>query len=125
MFLRIPWERDGLTQRELSIQAGLMEPTTHSAAQRMEKLGYIVRRHKPVNRKRLHIYLTRKGNDLRKMHITLAQDVNTAAVDGVASKEIEITRRTLLEMTQNLADDEGHLIEDGPRITATRELAIK
>lgn len=126
VFLRILWERDGLTQRELSIQAGLMEPATHSAIQKMEKLGYIVRRHKPVNRKRLHIYLTRKGNALRKMLIPLAQDVNTAAVDGVTPKEIEITRRTLLAMIQNLADDEGHLIEDGLRITATRhQIAIR
>ena len=30
-FLRILWERDGLTQRELSAEAGVMEPTTYSA----------------------------------------------------------------------------------------------
>ena len=30
-FLRILWEKDGLTQRELSEQAGVMEPTTFSA----------------------------------------------------------------------------------------------
>ena len=32
-FLRILWESDGLTQRELSEQAGVMEPTTFSARQ--------------------------------------------------------------------------------------------
>ena len=30
-FLRILWERDGLTQRELSDEAGVMEPTTFAA----------------------------------------------------------------------------------------------
>lgn len=30
-FLRILWESDGLTQRELSEQAGVQEPTTFSA----------------------------------------------------------------------------------------------
>src|SRR5688572_31170951 len=30
-FLRILWEKDGLTQRELSDQAGVMEPTTFAA----------------------------------------------------------------------------------------------
>jgi DNA-binding MarR family transcriptional regulator len=43
-FLRILWEQDGLTQRELSAQAGVMEPTTFSALKAMEKLGYITRR---------------------------------------------------------------------------------
>ena len=125
VFLRILWERDGLTQRELSIQAGLMEPTTHSAVQKMEKLGYIVRRHKSGNRRRLHIYLTRKGSALRKKLIPLARDVNSAAVEGVTQQEIETTRRTLLAMIQNLAEDESHLIDEGLRIAATRDLAVK
>ena len=43
-FLRILWEGDGLTQRELSEQAGVMEPTTFSALKTMERLGYVARR---------------------------------------------------------------------------------
>src|SRR5213080_4346415 len=43
-FLRILWEHDGLTQRELSGEAGVMEPTTFSALKAMEKLGYIRRK---------------------------------------------------------------------------------
>src|SRR5581483_5719380 len=41
-FLRILWETDGLTQRELSDHAGVMEPTTFAAIKAMERLGYIV-----------------------------------------------------------------------------------
>ena len=43
-FLRILWEGDGLTQRELSEEAGVMEPTTFAALKAMERLGYIARR---------------------------------------------------------------------------------
>src|SRR5258707_10625731 len=39
-FLRILWETEGLTQRQLSDEAGVMEPTTFSALNAMEKLGY-------------------------------------------------------------------------------------
>src|SRR5215510_14122226 len=60
-FLRILWEKDGLTQRELSDQAGVMEPTTFSAVNAMEKLGYVVRRQVPENRKKVFVYLTPKG----------------------------------------------------------------
>ena len=46
-FLRILWESEGLTQRQLSDQAGVMEPTTFSALGAMEKRGYVVRRPSP------------------------------------------------------------------------------
>ena len=52
-FLRILWEKEGLTQRELSEEAGVMEPTTFSALNAMEKLGYITRRHMPDNRRKV------------------------------------------------------------------------
>ena len=38
-FLRILWERDGITKRELSVEAGVMEPTTVIALRAMESLG--------------------------------------------------------------------------------------
>src|SRR5205823_10860368 len=64
-FLRILWERDGLTQRELSVEAGLMEPTTYSALTAMENLGYITRRRMRDNRKNVYVFLTPEGKALR------------------------------------------------------------
>ena len=43
-FLRILWEQDGLSQRQLSEAAGVMEPTTHAALHAMEQRGYVERR---------------------------------------------------------------------------------
>lgn len=40
-FLRILWTADGLTQKELSDLAGVMEPTTFSAIKAMEDLSLI------------------------------------------------------------------------------------
>src|SRR6266550_4047861 len=54
-FLRILWEHDGLTQRALSVEAGVMEPTTFSALKAMEKLGYIARRQTAGNRKNVYV----------------------------------------------------------------------
>src|SRR5215475_5114408 len=48
-FLRILWETDGPTQRELSLQAGVMEPTTFAALNAMEKLGYVTRKQMPAS----------------------------------------------------------------------------
>src|SRR5437660_8663612 len=74
-FLRILWERDGLTQRELSDQAGVMEPTTGAAIRAMEKLGYIVRKQTAANRKNRYVYLTRKGRPLAAKLVPLAEGV--------------------------------------------------
>src|SRR5215510_5632583 len=105
-FLRILWERDGLTQRELSEQAGVMEPTTFSALNAMEKLGYVTRRQLPENRKKVFVFLTPKGRLLKSKLVPLAEEVNEIAVRGAAPADIAATRRTLLVMIENLARDE-------------------
>lgn len=122
IFLRVLWERDGITQSDLSEQAGLMEPTTHAALRRMEQLGYVSRRHMEGNRKKLFIFLTAEGKALRDLLVPLAEDVNRVAVGDVSPQLIEATRRTLLAMIQNLADDEASALDDGRRMPATRDL---
>jgi DNA-binding MarR family transcriptional regulator len=104
-FLRILWERDGMTQRELSNEAGVMEPTTAIALQAMEKLGYIERRRLAGNRKNLYIYLTPAGKRLKRVLVPLAEAVNGVALRGVSQADIAITRRALLVMIDNLTTD--------------------
>src|SRR6202142_4601747 len=57
-FLRILWESDGITQRELSELAGVMEPTTFTAATAMDNLGYGKRNKMPNNKKMVYVSLT-------------------------------------------------------------------
>jgi MarR family transcriptional regulator, organic hydroperoxide resistance regulator len=121
-FLRILWETDGLTQRELSEQAGVMEPTTFSALKALERLGYIARRQRPDSRKKVYVFLTAKGRALKSKILPLAMEVNEIAVRGAASADIAATRRTLLIMIENLARDEIHS-EEQRRMPSTRELA--
>lgn len=106
-FLRILWESDGLTQRELSRQAGVMEPTTSTALNAMERLGYVVRRQRPDNRKKVHVFLTPKGRALKARLVPLAEAVNDVAVRGLAPADVAATRRSLLRMLENLAADEA------------------
>jgi DNA-binding MarR family transcriptional regulator len=120
-FLRILWEKDGITQRELSEQAGVMEPTTFSALKTMEKLGYVVRRQMPDNKKKNFIFLTLRGRLLKNKLVPLAMDVNRVAVRNVSRVDVATVRQTLLTIIENLAEDKA-----GPsrqrRIPSTREL---
>src|SRR6266702_8745018 len=106
-FLRILWEGDGITQRELSEQAGVMEPTTFSALKAMEKLGYIARKRYPGDKKKVFIFLTPKGRALKAKLVPLAVEINEIAVRGVSAANVAIARQMLLRMIQNLADDEA------------------
>jgi DNA-binding MarR family transcriptional regulator len=104
-FLRVLWERDGLTQRQLSEEAGVMEPTTFAAVTAMERLGYVRREQRAGNRKNVHVVLTARGRALKRSLVPLAEDVNRLGVAGVDAEDIAATRRVLLAVIANLARD--------------------
>jgi MarR family transcriptional regulator, organic hydroperoxide resistance regulator len=110
-FLRILWESDGLTQSELSREAGVMEPTTFTALKAMEARSYVVRRQLAGNRRKVHIFLTAKGRALKRTLVPLAEDVNRVAVRGVTAADVAATRRTLVAVLVNLARDELQSLE--------------
>ena len=122
-FLRVLWESEGLTQRQLSDQAGVMEPTTFSALNAMEKLGYVTRRPNPKSRKEVLVFLTAKGRTLKGKLVPLAEDVNNVALRGVPAADIAATRRVLLALIANLAADEAASLTPRRRIPSTRELS--
>jgi DNA-binding MarR family transcriptional regulator len=109
-FLRILWETDGLTQRELSLQAGVMEPTTFAAIKAMEKLGYVARKQMPSSRKNVYVFLTPAGRALKEKLVPLAEEVNRIAVRGVGAAE-------------NLALDEADAHKREQRVPSTRQMA--
>jgi DNA-binding MarR family transcriptional regulator len=113
-FLRILWQRDGLTQRELSVAAGVMEPTTVAALRAMESKGLVTRAHRADNRKNMYVLLTREGKRLKKVLVPLAEEVNTVALRGLSEAQVATTRRSLLAMIENLGRDEGAPSEAGP-----------
>jgi DNA-binding MarR family transcriptional regulator len=122
-FLRILWEHDGLTQRELSIEAGVVEPTTFAALKALEQRGYITRQRKPGDHKQIFIYLTPQGRALRAKLVPLAEEVNEIAVRGVPPEHVVITRATLLQIIRNLAADEAEALASHRRVPSTRAVS--
>ena len=105
-FLRILWESDGLTQKDLSARAGVMEPTTFTAMKAMEALGYVTRKQLPTNKKNMYVYLTNEGRALKEKLVPLAEDANHVSVEGVSPQEVKTARKVLLAMIENLERDE-------------------
>ena len=117
-FLRILWDADGLTQKELSERAGVMEPTTFAAMQAMEALGYITRQQLPTNKKNVYVYLTPVGRALKKKLVPLAEAANEVSTQNIAPSEVATVRRVLLAMIENLAHDE---LSAAPERPTTRQ----
>ena len=102
-FLRILWQRDNLTQRELSAEAGVTEPSTFAAIRAMEKQGYVTRRQVAANRKNVYVHLTARGRALERKLVPLAEEVNRRAVRGVTSTDVQLAKRVLLSIIDNLS----------------------
>jgi len=112
-FLRILWQTDGLTQRQLSEQAGVTEPSTVTALQSMEKLGYLTRQKMPGNKKQIRVFLAPKGMALRSLIVPCAEEVNRIVIAGISAEDLAATRRTLLAVIENLNGDSDDSSELG------------
>ena len=117
-FLRVLWEGDGLTQRELSDEAGVTEPTTFAALKAMERLGYI--RRGGNGAKKVRVLLTPKGRALKRVLVPHAEEVNAVAARGVRKADIAAARAVLLAIIENLAREEA---AQDKRMPSTRALA--
>jgi DNA-binding MarR family transcriptional regulator len=125
IFLRVLWEGDGLTQRALSEQAGLMESTTFSALKAMTSLGYVTRRARggaEDSGKKGLIFLTPEGSALKEKLVPLAEEVNDLAIAGADPADVAAARRVMLTMIGNLVADEADSAS-GRRMPSTREIA--
>ena len=105
-FLRILWEADGLTQKELSQRAGVMEPTTFAAMKAMESVGYIIRTQIPTNKKNVYVHLTKAGRGLKNKLVPLAEDTNQVSIKNIAPGDVAVARKVLLAMLVNLSDNQ-------------------
>jgi DNA-binding MarR family transcriptional regulator len=101
-FLRVLWEEDGLSQRELSARVGMMEPTTVIALRGMEKAGLIRRARSADDRRVTRVHLTPKARRLRGRLLQVSQGVNDQGAQGIDAAELKRFRRLILRMTENL-----------------------
>ncbi len=101
-FLRVLWNADGLSQRELSAQVGMMEPTTVIALRSMERTGLIRRVRSDDDRRKVRVFLTAKAKRLRNELLDLARSITDEAEQGIAARELGSFRRVITRMTANL-----------------------
>jgi DNA-binding MarR family transcriptional regulator len=101
-FLCALWEEDGISQRELSQRVGMMEPTTVTALNNMEKRGIVTRRRNAEDRRVVNVFLTEYGRSLKDKLIPCAAEVNTAARQGILPEDMRVLTEVLTRIRANL-----------------------
>jgi MarR family transcriptional regulator, organic hydroperoxide resistance regulator len=104
-FLRVLWQEDGISQRELSQRVGMMEPTTATALTNMERKGIVRRVRNGTDRRIVNVFLTDRGRSLRDRLLPLAAEVNRVALRAVSREELESFRAVLAKLRAGLERD--------------------
>lgn len=111
-FFRALWARDGMTQRELSLLIGTKEPTTLSAIIAMEKAGFIKRVRNEGDRRKINIYLSERGRNLKKVLMPIAVEVVRTVTAGFSPREADLFLSFLASIRKNIEAEMGEASPD-------------
>lgn len=115
-FLRQLWLNDGITQRELSEKVGLREPTTVIAIRSLEKAGLVTRKKSKVDRRKIHIHLTKEAKRLEHVLGPCVAEVQDMATQSMSDGEIEQLQALLKAAIDNLAEESEKLPPAASRV---------
>lgn len=101
-FIRVLWQHDGLTQRELADAAHVTESTAVSAIAGMEKRGLIRRERSPTDKRKILVYLTQEGKGLEADLMPLAQQINAVACKDLTDQELKAYFEVSAKITRNM-----------------------
>ena len=93
-----------LTQGELGKELGLDKTTLMSQLDRLERMGLVVRRNDPRDRRARIPEMTAAGEEVRARVSSACSRVEAAALDGFSPDETAIFRRMLFEIIGDSAD---------------------
>jgi len=103
--LRMLWDEDGLTQRELSELVGINGPAMVAAINSMEREGLVKRVPHRSDRRKVNVHLTKRGRDLRNKLWPIAADVLEIGFKGLTPAQIRMLRNALVQVRNNLDND--------------------
>ncbi len=100
--LRVLWESDNITQRELATEAGLTEATTTLAVRSLVNAGMARRVRSTEDKRKYYVRLTPKAKRLQAKLIPMIIAVNDIALEGIDPEEVAITRKVMAQSYANL-----------------------
>lgn len=107
--LRMLWDEDGLTQRELSERVGINGPTMVTAVNSMERAGLVKRVPNTIDRRKTNVYLTPHGRAMKRKLWPAAAEVLDVGFKGLTREQKRQLRTCLLRVRANLEADRSRI----------------
>ncbi|MGZ3497321.1 MAG: MarR family winged helix-turn-helix transcriptional regulator [Vulcanimicrobiaceae bacterium] len=102
MILRVLWDEDGLTPREIADRVGVEMPTVTRAVQRMERGGFLSRTAHPDDARSVRIHLTERGRAVWSEVSQLLVRETERALHGIPADQSDAMTALLEQVATNL-----------------------
>lgn len=101
-FLRVLWNKDGVSQREIADAVGLTQPTAWAALKKLEAQRLVALERDLDDRRRTIVHLTKKGRDLEAVLLPRVEEINVIALKGISEKDTQTFLRVLGQIHDNV-----------------------
>lgn len=105
--LRLLWEQDGMTPRELAERLDVEMPTVTRTVQRLLRDGFVRREAHPEDARSVRIYLTPRGEELRERTSRILATETEHALHGFSTAERQDLIALMERITENVRHDDG------------------
>jgi DNA-binding MarR family transcriptional regulator len=103
--LRMLWDEDGMTQRELGDRVGINGPTMVTALNSMERAGLVKRVQNRTDRRKINVFLTARGRNLKRKLWPMAAEVLAVGLSGLTRDQVQSLNKMLMQIRLNLEHD--------------------
>jgi MarR family transcriptional regulator, organic hydroperoxide resistance regulator len=100
--LRRLWQQEGVTQVALAERMRVRKASLTSVLTSLELKGYVRRTRSGDDRRKYHLFLTRRGRDLREELLPIGAAINRKALSGIDPRESGLVVRLLERVIANL-----------------------
>jgi len=101
-YLRLLWDQDSESQREMSRRVGYTEATAGTAIRNLEKLRLVKRVRDGNDTRKIKVMLTARGQSLRAKLMPTAIDIHDKALEGFSTAEKNDLLLKISRVTENL-----------------------
>ena len=99
------WDKDGLTQQEISVSTFKDKPSITRLLDNLEKLDLVIRKDHPSDRRTNIIYLTKKAKDIQNQALKIANQTLKEALMNISEENLAICKEVLAQILHNLQSE--------------------
>jgi DNA-binding MarR family transcriptional regulator len=100
--LRRLWQEEGFTQVALADRMRVRKASLTSVLASLERKGFVRRTRRGEDRRKYHLFLTRRGRDLKEELLPIGVAINRKAVAGIDPADAGLVGRLLERVIANL-----------------------